>query len=172
MWDEKVNFTFNFTCARFTFWLSLVTICNRICFPGPREQVNQNTAFIDGSVIYGENPCIVRKLRGFNGRLNATQHPHLTRDLLPRSDSHPECKAPSGFCFIAGEKIGIFISNKYSSPNINFYFQCNAMAVALRNNIDTALGRYYPIWFSYPKFCSDIRRRVEDSQCSLPILYL
>lgn len=145
MWEEKVNFTFNSTCARFTFRLFIVTIRNRIYFPGPREQVNQNTAFIDGSVIYGENPCIVRKLRGFNGRLNATQHPHLTRDLLPRSDSHPECKAPSGFCFIAGEKIGIFISKKYSSPNINFYFQCNAMTMNFRNNIDTVLGRYNPI---------------------------
>lgn len=139
MWEEKVNFTFISTCTRFTFWLFLITICNRIYFSGPREQVNQNTAFIDGSVIYGENPCIVRKLRGFNGRLNATQHPHLTRDLLPRSDSHPECKAPSGFCFIAGEKIGIFISNKYSSRNINFYFQSNAMTMNLRNNIDTLL---------------------------------
>ncbi|XP_063361912.1 heme peroxidase 2 isoform X1 [Cydia amplana] len=91
-----------------------VTSGERLCFPfmrslpgqqqlGPREQVNQNTAFIDASVIYGENPCIVRKLRGFNGRLNATTHPHITRDLLPRSDSHPECKAASGFCFIAGD---------------------------------------------------------------------
>ncbi|KAG7302968.1 hypothetical protein JYU34_012963 [Plutella xylostella] len=91
-----------------------VTSGERLCFPfmrslpgqqqlGPREQVNQNTAFIDASVIYGENPCIVRKLRGFNGRLNATIHPLGGRDLLPRSDSHPECKAPSGYCFIAGD---------------------------------------------------------------------
>ncbi|KAG6445361.1 hypothetical protein O3G_MSEX003849 [Manduca sexta] len=91
-----------------------VTSGERLCFPfmrslpgqqqlGPREQVNQNTPYIDASVIYGENPCIVRKLRGFNGRLNATANPHNGKELLPRSDSHPECKAPSGFCFIAGD---------------------------------------------------------------------
>ncbi|XP_049868961.1 heme peroxidase 2 isoform X2 [Pectinophora gossypiella] len=91
-----------------------VTSGERLCFPfmrslpgqqqlGPREQVNQNTAYIDASVIYGENPCIVRKLRGFNGRLNATDHPLNGKDLLPRSDNHPECKAPSGYCFIAGD---------------------------------------------------------------------
>ncbi|XP_050345833.1 heme peroxidase 2 [Nymphalis io] len=91
-----------------------ITSGERLCFPfmrslpgqqqlGPREQVNQNTAFLDASVIYGENPCIVRKLRGFNGRLNATANPLNGRDLLPRSDSHPECKAASGFCFIAGD---------------------------------------------------------------------
>ncbi|OWR55548.1 putative oxidase/peroxidase [Danaus plexippus plexippus] len=91
-----------------------ITSGERLCFPfmrslpgqqqlGPREQVNQNTAFIDGSAIYGENPCIVRKLRGFNGRLNATANPINGRDLLPRTDNHPECKAASGFCFIAGD---------------------------------------------------------------------
>lgn len=91
-----------------------VTSGERLCFPfmrslpgqqqlGPREQVNQNSAFIDSSVIYGENPCIARKLRGSYGRMNATLHPMRGKDLLPRSDSHPECKAPSGFCFIAGD---------------------------------------------------------------------
>ncbi|XP_041978546.1 peroxidasin homolog pxn-2 isoform X2 [Aricia agestis] len=91
-----------------------ITSGERLCFPsmrslpgqqqlGPREQVNQNSAFIDASVVYGENPCIVSKLRGFNGRLNATANPLNGREFLPRSDSHPECKAPSGFCFIAGD---------------------------------------------------------------------
>ncbi|XP_031831512.1 uncharacterized protein LOC116426555 [Nomia melanderi] len=87
----------------------------RMCFPsmrslpgqqhlGPREQINQNTAFLDGSVIYGENTCICNVLRGFNGRMNITQSPHrAAKDLLPQSATHPECKAKSGFCFIGGD---------------------------------------------------------------------
>lgn len=79
----------------------------RLCFPsmrslpgqqrlGPREQVNQNTAFLDGSAIYGENRCICDILRSFNGRMNTTEHPNRGRELLPQSATHPECKAPSG----------------------------------------------------------------------------
>lgn len=81
-----------------------VTSGTRVCFPfmrslpgqqtlGPREQTNQNTAFLDASQIYGENGCIAAKLRGFGGRLNSTIHPTRGKDLLPRSDSHPECKS-------------------------------------------------------------------------------
>ncbi|KZC13921.1 Peroxidasin [Dufourea novaeangliae] len=87
----------------------------RMCFPsmrslpgqqhlGPREQINQNTGYLDASVIYGENTCICNVLRGFNGRMNVTQSPHRgARDLLPQSATHPECKAKSGFCFIGGD---------------------------------------------------------------------
>lgn len=91
-----------------------VTSGERLCFPfmrslpgqqslGPREQINQNTAFLDGSQIYGENNCICQKLRGFSGRMNSTIHPTKGKELLPQSPSHPECKAPSGYCFIAGD---------------------------------------------------------------------
>lgn len=90
-----------------------VTSGARMCFPsmrslpgqqhlGPREQVNQNTAFLDASVIYGENSCICNILRGFNGRLNITEHPR-GKSLLPQSPTHPECKARSGYCFIGGD---------------------------------------------------------------------
>lgn len=91
-----------------------VTSGDRLCFPsmrslpgqqtlGPREQVNQNTAFLDASQIYGENNCVATKLKGFSGRLNSTIHPIRGKELLPQSPSHPECKAPSGQCFIAGD---------------------------------------------------------------------
>lgn len=91
-----------------------VTSGERLCFPfmrslpgqqtlGPREQINQNTAFLDASQIYGENNCICQKLRGFSGRMNSTIHPIKGKELLPQSPSHPECKSPSGQCFIAGD---------------------------------------------------------------------
>jgi len=87
---------------------------SRMCFPsmrslpgqqhlGPREQVNQNTGFLDASVVYGENSCICNILRGFNGRMNITMNPRRGRDLLPQSATHPECKARSGYCFIGGD---------------------------------------------------------------------
>lgn len=91
-----------------------VTSGERLCFPfmrslpgqqtlGPREQINQNTAYVDASQIYGENGCICQKLRGFSGRMNSTIHPTKGKELLPLSPSHPECKAASGYCFIAGD---------------------------------------------------------------------
>ncbi|KAK9883031.1 hypothetical protein WA026_001241 [Henosepilachna vigintioctopunctata] len=91
-----------------------ITSGERLCFPfmrslpgqqslGPREQVNQNTAFLDASQVYGENLCVLRGLKGIYGRMNSTNHPVRGKELLPQSDSHPECKAASGFCFIAGD---------------------------------------------------------------------
>lgn len=69
---------------------------------GPREQINQNSAFLDGSQVYGDNACLARELRGYGGRLNVTVNQLGGKDLLPQSSTHPECRAPSGFCFIAG----------------------------------------------------------------------
>lgn len=86
----------------------------RLCFPsmrslpghqhlGPREQVNQNTGFLDASVIYGENNCIASILRGQTGKMNTTSHPNRGKDLLPQSGTLSECKAASGYCFIGGD---------------------------------------------------------------------
>lgn len=86
----------------------------RLCFPfmrslpgqqrlGPREQINQNTAFLDASEIYGENPCVINGLKGSAGDMNFTTHPIRGKHLLPQSDKHPECKSPTNQCFIAGD---------------------------------------------------------------------
>ncbi|XP_074027554.1 uncharacterized protein isoform X2 [Leptinotarsa decemlineata] len=91
-----------------------ITSGERMCFPfmrslpgqqklGPREQVNQNTAFLDASQVYGENHCVLKDLKGPLGKMNFTSHPVRGKDLLPTSDKHPECKSASGQCFIAGD---------------------------------------------------------------------
>lgn len=50
---------------------------------------------------------MAKDLRSFGGRLNSTRHPVKGKDLLPQSPLHPECKAPSGYCFIAGNNFRV-----------------------------------------------------------------
>lgn len=91
-----------------------ITSGQEICFPfmrslpgqqrlGPREQINQNSAFLDGSMIYGSDHCTLRTLKSPNGKMNVTVHPNRGKDLLPRTDKHSECRSDSGLCFIAGD---------------------------------------------------------------------
>lgn len=79
---------------------------------GQREQLNQVTAYLDASFVYGSDVCEARKLRSFvGGKLNTTAHPGGSRrykDLLPETPFHPECKAPSGLCFEAGRTIRVY----------------------------------------------------------------
>lgn len=67
--------------------------------------MNQVTSYLDSSNVYGSDVCEAKMLRSFTGgRLNVTAHPaHGFKDLLPQTSTHPECRAPSGLCFEAGD---------------------------------------------------------------------
>ncbi|XP_058057184.1 chorion peroxidase isoform X2 [Anopheles bellator] len=76
---------------------------------GPREQLNQATAFIDGSVVYGSDLERMKSLRsGEGGRLRMLRTPD-GRDLLPVStDPEDGCNeekmnAAGKYCFESGD---------------------------------------------------------------------
>ncbi|KAK0174315.1 hypothetical protein PV327_010941 [Microctonus hyperodae] len=104
---------------------------------GPREQVNQNTGFLDASVVYGENICIANILRGFSGRMNITVHPTRAKDLLPQSATLSECKSPSGLCFIGGD------GRASEQPGLTVM---HTMWVREHNRIMDGLRRVNPHW--------------------------
>ncbi|KAK7024272.1 Hpx6p [Halocaridina rubra] len=75
------------------------------CFFEPRNQINQITAYIDGSAVYGVKTSEANNLRSFvKGQLKA-QIVHENEMLLPR-DTNPDSSCnipPNQFCFQAGD---------------------------------------------------------------------
>lgn len=81
------------------------------CCLGPREQLNQATPFIDGSVVYGHDENVVKSLREMR---NGTMKVFKTldgRDLLPKSEdmndgcNREEEERQGMYCFATGKKI-------------------------------------------------------------------
>ncbi|XP_066986396.1 peroxidase-like [Macrobrachium rosenbergii] len=80
-----------------------------MCTFGPREQLNQHSAYLDGSVIYGVKKETADSLRTFqNGALKAQVTREGQRLLPPSSNINDGCnirdKFNNGkFCFVAGD---------------------------------------------------------------------
>nr|XP_012153484.1 PREDICTED: uncharacterized protein LOC105664258 isoform X1 [Megachile rotundata]XP_012153485.1 PREDICTED: uncharacterized protein LOC105664258 isoform X1 [Megachile rotundata]XP_012153487.1 PREDICTED: uncharacterized protein LOC105664258 isoform X1 [Megachile rotundata] len=79
------------------------------CKLGPRQQLNQVTAFIDGSTVYGSDVDTARGLREFSGGRLRMQTTPDNRTLLPASTNpndgcNREIERQRGrYCFAAGD---------------------------------------------------------------------
>ena len=101
--DSYYN-SYNVTCMNFVRSAPSLTCCL-----GPRQQMNQVSSYIDGSVIYGVDFDTVISLRTFNNGLLKTYKTSDNRTLLPISDKlndgcHREEQRKLGrYCFMAGK---------------------------------------------------------------------
>ncbi|XP_063589602.1 chorion peroxidase-like [Penaeus indicus] len=100
--QDSIHSAFGRSCLRFVRSL----IANQGCVLGPREQVNQVTAYLDGSSVYGSRSQLARDLRlRSGGQLNRTAARRSGRGhLLPVMECEgDEGGATGGDCFMAGD---------------------------------------------------------------------
>lgn len=90
---------FGLRCMEFTRSMPAI---RRECRFGPREQMNQISAYIDSSNVYGSSQTVSTNLReGRGGRLAVTKQDG--RDLLPGDNRALGCRATRPLCFSAGD---------------------------------------------------------------------
>ncbi|XP_063860637.1 chorion peroxidase-like [Scylla paramamosain] len=70
------------------------------CTLGPREQINQVTSFIDGSVIYGSSKEESDELRAFSGGLLKVQRGPANTQILMADTNQIDCKTSGRFKYV------------------------------------------------------------------------
>ena len=74
------------------------------CQPGPLQQINQITHWLDGSNIYGSSIEEANDLRTFRNGEMKTQRSIEGGELLPPNNEGDCPGGPSNRCFLAGDK--------------------------------------------------------------------
>ncbi|BES90095.1 Animal haem peroxidase [Nesidiocoris tenuis] len=136
--DDPFFLLYNTTCMEF-----VRSVAAPNCMLGPREQLNQVTSYLDGSVIYGSTTKLSKRLRSFSrGRLAVTYSAD-GKELLPISiDLSDGCnreeEANKGrYCFLAGD----------SRSNENLHLTTlHLIMLRQHNRIAGELAKVSPHW--------------------------
>nr|ASK06160.1 haem peroxidase [Nilaparvata lugens] len=129
---------FNVTCLEF-----VRSAPAPACSFGPREQLNQASSFIDGSVVYGNTLELSSSLRSYeSGQLRMTLTPD-GRELLPVStDPNDGCNreqenSKGQYCFASGD----------ARANENMHLTTMHLIMARQhNNLASQLAVLNPTW--------------------------
>ncbi|ROT74709.1 hypothetical protein C7M84_006771 [Penaeus vannamei] len=103
--DDPFYSRFNQTCMEF-----IRSAPAPRCLFGPREQMNEKTAYIDGSQVYGIDDEMMNSLRTMDDGLLIAQMTNEGEELLPaNTDLTNECNkaeqaSMNQFCFRAGDR--------------------------------------------------------------------
>ncbi|OWF44554.1 chorion peroxidase-like [Mizuhopecten yessoensis] len=104
------------------------------CDMGVRQQLNEQSSFMDASMVYGSTQAILNRLRSGRGGLMKMT---MTGLLPPASDESCTLSGPGEFCFDAGAPRNSLV------PSFAAVF---TLGVREHNRIAKQLNRYNPHW--------------------------
>ena len=96
--DDPLVAQANRTCINFVRAISAPSLD---CKPGPLQQVNQITHWLDGSMIYGSSESTTKSLRLYEGGQLKSLIGDDSKDQL-LINPNAKCQGPSGTCALAG----------------------------------------------------------------------
>jgi len=106
---------------------------------GPRDQINAVSHWLDGSMVYGSDPCLATKLRlpSPHSHLLHMSLNHPRKELLPMTRDNGDCEAADGQCFLAGDE------RVNEHPGLT---TVHTLLAREHNRIATTLREMNPMW--------------------------